>query len=145
MFNKEFRKSIRFQFLVLLLGFLILGSISICVLVAVNENKLFHNSLRSKGDGFASYIAKLSKDPLIMKDSIQMDAIVNEINKDGDVSIRLSRTPPAISLLLNMPVSITSGQNLKLFFRVCQKTGNCRKLSRPSKKKRPFWKFRLQS
>jgi len=39
----------------------------------------------TKGNSFASYIAKLSQDPLIMKDSVQLDSIVNEANKDEDI------------------------------------------------------------
>jgi signal transduction histidine kinase len=46
---------------------------------------MLNDSLTTKGQSFASYIAKLSQDPLLMKDSIQLDSIVNEANKDEDV------------------------------------------------------------
>jgi PAS domain S-box-containing protein len=43
------------------------------------------------GQRFASYIAKLSKDPLIMKDSIQLDAIVDDANKDENIAYTIIR------------------------------------------------------
>jgi PAS domain S-box-containing protein len=45
----------------------------------------------TKGQSFASYIAKLSLDPLIMRDSIQLDSLVNEANKDDEIAYTVIR------------------------------------------------------
>lgn len=85
MFSKEFRTSIAFKFFGLLSGILIVSTIIISVVIVMNESEVLHNSLKTKGEGFASYISKLSKDPLIMQDRIQLDAIVSEVIKDDEV------------------------------------------------------------
>ncbi|MDD5434668.1 MAG: HAMP domain-containing protein, partial [Nitrospira sp.] len=85
MFNNDDRNSIVFKFLGLLSAILIISTIIISAVIVINENEVLHNSLRTKGEGFASYIAKLSKDPLIMQDRIQLDAIVSEVIKDDEV------------------------------------------------------------
>ena len=46
---------------------------------------MLRHSLGSKGNGLASYIAKLSIDPLIIKDYLQLDSLVNAANKDEDI------------------------------------------------------------
>jgi methyl-accepting chemotaxis protein len=47
---------------------------------------MLKQSLFDKGQSLGSYLAKLSKDPLIMKDYIQLDAIVKDITKDPEVA-----------------------------------------------------------
>jgi signal transduction histidine kinase len=51
----------------------------------MNEREMLKRILTSKGQSLASYTAKLSQDPLITKDSVQLDAIVNEANKDEEI------------------------------------------------------------
>lgn len=77
--------SIHSRFLVIITGILLLSTCLLSVVIVTNEAKMLHGALRSKGKSLASYIAKLSRDPLIMGDVVQLDAIVNEMIKEQDV------------------------------------------------------------
>lgn len=85
MFNKELKQSIRFRFLVVISGILFVSTLALITVIALNEKRMLENALMIKGRSFGSYIAKLSIDPLIMKDYIQLDSLVNEANKDEDI------------------------------------------------------------
>ena len=74
MFKEKFEKSVRFKFLVVMSGILFISTVVLSSVIAINERKMLMHSLTTKGQKFASYIAKLSIDPLIMKDSIQLDS-----------------------------------------------------------------------
>ncbi|KAF0215124.1 MAG: integral membrane sensor signal transduction histidine [Geobacteraceae bacterium] len=91
MFNETLRQSIRFRFLSIITGILIVSTVVVSITIAINERNMLKHSLMTKGHSFASYIAKLSQDPLIMKDSIQLDSIVNEANKDEDIMYAVVR------------------------------------------------------
>jgi len=78
-------KSIRYRFLKDLSVILFISTVVLSTVIAVNEGRMLNRSLITKGRSFASYIAKLSKDPLIMKDSIQLDSIVSDASKDEDI------------------------------------------------------------
>jgi hypothetical protein len=51
---------------------LFLGTVVLSTTIALNEEERFEYSLITKGQSFASYIAKLSQDPLIMRDGVQL-------------------------------------------------------------------------
>jgi PAS domain S-box-containing protein len=85
MFRQNFRNSILYKFQKNISITLFVGACVLSFVVAVNEWVTLKNSLTTKGRSFASYIAKLSLDPLIMKDNIRLDSIVNEANKDEDI------------------------------------------------------------
>jgi len=85
MFRKPYKKSIRYKFLKEIFLILFVGTLVLSTVIAVNEGKMLRQSLVTKGKSFASYIAMLSQEPLIMKDSIQLDSIVSEANKDEDI------------------------------------------------------------
>jgi PAS domain S-box-containing protein len=85
MFKKDFHKSIRYTFLKDISLILFAGTVVLSAVVGINEGRLLKHSLMTRGENFASYIAKLSQDPLIMKDSIQLDSLVNDANKDEDI------------------------------------------------------------
>jgi PAS domain S-box-containing protein len=85
MINPKLRHSITFKFLCIIAAVLTLSTIVLSTAIALKERSMFQHSLVSKGMSFASYIGQLSQDSLIMKDQIQLDAIVNEANKDGDI------------------------------------------------------------
>jgi len=91
MFKEKFNKSLRFKFLSVISGIIVIGTLIISLVIAINEDRLLKNSLRIRGQSFASYMAKLSKDYLIMKDSLQLDAIVNDANHDEDVAYAIIR------------------------------------------------------
>lgn len=84
-FKNKIGHSIGLQFLSVISAILLLGAIVLSTVIALNERKALRHSLTSKGQALASYIAKLSLDPFIMKDNIQLDVIVSEANKDPDI------------------------------------------------------------
>lgn len=61
------------------------GTVVLSTVIAINEKVALKHSLMTKGHSFASYIAKVSQDPMILKDNIQLDSLVNEANKDEDI------------------------------------------------------------
>ena len=85
MVGQNFKQSIRYRFVRDISIILFIGTCVLSAVIAINEGMMLKRSLITKGRSFASYIAKLSQDPLIMKDSIQLDSITNEANKDGDI------------------------------------------------------------
>src|SRR4030042_1018467 len=85
MFRKPYKKSIRYKFLKEIFLILFVSTIVLSTVIAINERKMLRQSLVAKGKNFASYIAMLSQEPLIMKDSIQLDSIVSQANKDEDI------------------------------------------------------------
>ena len=85
MVGQNFKQSIRYRFVRDISIILFVGTCVLSAVIAINEGMMLKRSLMTKGRSFASYIAKLSQDPLIMKDSIQLDSIVNEANKDEDI------------------------------------------------------------
>ena len=85
MFKEKFKKSIRLKFLVVISSILFISTFVLTTAIALNEKKMLDYSLMTKGKNFISYIAKLSLDPLIMKDYMQLDFFVNEANKDEDI------------------------------------------------------------
>src|SRR5271169_1147740 len=78
-------KSIRYRFIKDLSGVLFISTVVLSTVIAVNEGRMLNRDLTTKGRSFASYIAKLSKDPLIMKDGIALDSIVSDASKDADI------------------------------------------------------------
>jgi PAS domain S-box-containing protein len=84
-FRKKILSSLQGKFLAVISSIILCSTIVSSIVIAVYEKKLLHDSLVSRGQSFASYMAKLVKDPLVMKDSIQLDAIVSDANKDEDI------------------------------------------------------------
>lgn len=85
LFKREYIKSIRFKFLAVISLILFFSTCILSAVIATNEREMLKLSLVSKGQGMASYIAKLAVEPLIEKDINQLDALVNEASKDEDV------------------------------------------------------------
>jgi signal transduction histidine kinase/DNA-binding response OmpR family regulator len=46
---------------------------------------MLNTSLENKGKSLGSYVAQISQDPLVMKDTVQLDSIVGEVSKDEDI------------------------------------------------------------
>ena len=85
MFNNQLRQTIGFKFLIIASVILLASTVVLSAIIAINERVMLNHSLITRGNSLASYIAKLSKDPLIMKDSIELDSIVNQAIKDEEV------------------------------------------------------------
>ena len=82
---KKFRTSIRYDLLRIIFLILAVSTVAFSVVLAITQSRIHENSLRAKGQGLASLIAKLSQEPLLAKDGIQLDAIVKEVIRDEDV------------------------------------------------------------
>ncbi len=89
MAKSRFKESIQFKFLSVMFIIMFITAIVASAFLAQNERKQRKQSLIDKGQSLASYMAKLSKDPLIMRDFIQLDGIVKEVNKDPEVAYAL--------------------------------------------------------
>jgi PAS domain S-box-containing protein len=85
MVRRPHQRSIRYKFLKEIFLILFVSTLVLSTVIAINEGKTLRRSLVTKGQSFGSYIAMLSQEPLIMKDSIQLDSIVSEANKDEDI------------------------------------------------------------
>lgn len=86
MLKEEFNRSIRFRFLSVISLIFFIGTLLLSSVIALNEERVLKISLKTHGQSLASFIAKLSKDSLLIRDSIQLDAIVNDANKDEDIA-----------------------------------------------------------
>jgi len=82
MLKGKFNWNIRFRMLCAISFALILSTIVLSGVIAWNEGVALKKSQAANGQSLASFIAKLSKDALVMKDGIQLDAIVNEATKE---------------------------------------------------------------
>ncbi|MFI5295696.1 MAG: response regulator [Thermodesulfovibrionales bacterium] len=91
MFTTKLRHGIRFRFLSIIVGILIASTVILSTTIAVNERNMLKHSLITKGQALASYIAKLGQDPLIMKDGMRLDSLVNEANRDEDIMYTVIR------------------------------------------------------
>jgi PAS domain S-box-containing protein len=97
-FNREFNKSLRFKFLIIMSVILFGGMLLTSLILAITERRVLKDSLITTGQNLASFIAKLSREPLITKESIQMDAIVNDANKYENVAYAIIRDAQGLTL-----------------------------------------------
>lgn len=77
--------SIRFKFIFITAIVLLVASVIGTILIVFNEKKTLNHFLTDKGRSLGTYIANISKDPILLKDGIQLDAIVSEVIKDDDI------------------------------------------------------------
>ncbi len=85
MLMKEFKKSIKYDLLKIIVIILFISTVALSAILAVLEGAIHESSLMNKGHGLAFLLGKLSQDPLLLKDSILLDAIVHDAIKDDDV------------------------------------------------------------
>lgn len=81
----KFKGSIRAKLLLIVVGILIFSTVVGTALIIFNERATLDRFLIDKGRSLGTYIANISKDPILLKDNIQLDAIVGDITKDEDV------------------------------------------------------------
>jgi PAS domain S-box-containing protein len=84
-FSSKWDRSISFRFLSIVSGILIVSSVMATCLIGTNVNSVLERFLVNKAKNLASYVAKLSKDPMLSDNRIQLDAIVGEAIKDDDI------------------------------------------------------------
>ena len=75
-------RGIQFKFLMILLFVFLVGTSVIILVFAINNSRMQKESLTTMGYSLVSYIAKLSKDPVLQHDTVGLDAIVNDANKN---------------------------------------------------------------
>lgn len=84
LFNQT-QKSLRLRFLVPTLGILF-GLVLVLIFVFITTEIREHiSSIQSKGNSLASYIANVSTDSILLKNSVQLDNYANEALKDPEV------------------------------------------------------------
>src|SRR5208337_1094101 len=82
MFKKKFQSSISFRFLSITCLILVIGTLGLSIVVAINEQRILMGSLLAQGRSLASLIARQSGDSLILKDYQQLDAYVNDLHRE---------------------------------------------------------------
>jgi len=85
MFIESFRSNIRLRFLGVMTLVLFVSTLILTVVIAYTEHRTLNHSLVTHAQSLASFIAKVCKDPLVMKETMQLDAIVNDANKEDIV------------------------------------------------------------
>ncbi|GAM11265.1 cyanobacterial phytochrome B [Geobacter sp. OR-1] len=83
--SKPTTETIRYKFFSTIAMVLLVGTVVLSIIVSLHEGATQKNILLKKGKGLALYVAKISQDPLIMKDAIQLDSIVNEAKYDDEI------------------------------------------------------------
>lgn len=79
------RENIAYRFFATMALVLMVGTLLLISVIAINEGFTQHGILVKKGTGLAQYIAKISQDPMVMNDTIRLDSIVNEARYDEDI------------------------------------------------------------
>jgi methyl-accepting chemotaxis protein len=80
-----FTASVRWKFLALMLPVVLVSTSAGTVAIVIDQRRALVESLLSKGQGLASYVAQASWEPLLTFETTQLDAIVGDLNKERDV------------------------------------------------------------
>jgi PAS domain S-box-containing protein len=97
MFKEKFKSSISFRFLSITCIILIIGTLGLSTVIAINEQRILKNSLLTQGQSLASLIARQSGDSLVLKDYQQLDALVNDLHRQ-DVAYAVIRDEQGVIL-----------------------------------------------
>ena len=84
-FKGRFSDNLAFKFLKTLSVILFISALVLSAVVGGGQWKYNERALMDKGNHLASYISNLSQDPLLRGDSIQLDILVNQANRDDDI------------------------------------------------------------
>ncbi|MBF0486101.1 MAG: HAMP domain-containing protein [Candidatus Omnitrophica bacterium] len=85
MLNKWFEEKLQVKFLVIVIATVAIFGLTAAMIVWGNEFGLLKESLHRKGHTLGAYIADISRESIISKDSIALDHIVKKINNDPEV------------------------------------------------------------
>ncbi|MBI4683651.1 MAG: PAS domain S-box protein [Nitrospirae bacterium] len=107
MFKEKYRQSLQFRFLLFILAILLLSTTILSIVISANERTVLINSLKLQGQKRAAFIAKLSIDPLLANNTIQLDTIVNDSNKEDFIYTIIQDTKG--NLLTSQYASINHG------------------------------------
>ena len=110
MLKRKFDQSIRFRFLIVMSFIFLSGTVIISLIIAHEEGHMLKDSLMNRGRSLASYMAKISSDPLIMKNSVLLDEIVMGAVREDDIAYAVIQneqgaalTSPFASMNYRMP------------------------------------------
>jgi len=84
--RRKIGKSIQYKLMSVMLLILAITTLAASAIIAMNERAQMKQSLLGKGQSLGAYIAKLSREPLLSRDYVQLDAIVKEVNSDQEVA-----------------------------------------------------------
>ncbi|MBF0593529.1 MAG: HAMP domain-containing protein [Candidatus Omnitrophica bacterium] len=85
MLTRWFKTSLEAKFFTVVLAVIVVSAVASALIIGFVELKLMRDALITRGQSFASYVAELSQDAIIARDSISLDNIVKKINDDPDV------------------------------------------------------------
>jgi PAS domain S-box-containing protein len=80
-FKKRYESSIRFRFLSVMSVVLLIGTIVLSSVIAINLKHALTNSLMIRGQLLADFLARISEDALVSQDIMQLDIFVNQANE----------------------------------------------------------------
>ena len=89
--KKKYTGGIRFRFLLVTSCILVLGTLVTSLVIALNDRKMQEDSIATLGGSLATYIAKLSKEPLLNQDRAGLDALTNDVTKNEYVAYAVIR------------------------------------------------------
>lgn len=82
MLGKAFRSSIVFRFFTIFALALSVSTILLSILISYHEYQSSRKRLAESGQNLAQFIAKMSREALIQKDTVALDAIVNDMDSE---------------------------------------------------------------
>ena len=82
---RKWNASISFRFLCIVSAILLVCSFASTGIICLNQDRMVEHFLINKAQNLGSYVAKLSKEPLLANNVVQLDAIVREAIKDDDI------------------------------------------------------------
>lgn len=107
--KKAFKTGIRFKFLGIVFVALFVMSTGLSIFNAFNNRALLKQSLVSKGQSLASYMAKISVEGLIMNNFEKLDELAGEVAKDPEIAYAIvydKNDKPVTSLFASVNYSI---------------------------------------
>ncbi|MBF0331050.1 MAG: HAMP domain-containing protein [Candidatus Omnitrophica bacterium] len=85
MIKRWINAGLQFKFLSIVLAVLFFFALTVSVIITHNEVGLWKKSLQDKAKSVGAYVADISKDPLLYKNYVQLDNIVDKINNDPEI------------------------------------------------------------
>ena len=85
MSKEKFNRNIRFKFIVVISAILFAGCTLTGLIIAKDEKRVLMDSLMNTGHSLASYMATISRDPMVLKDNIQLDEIVKGAIRESNI------------------------------------------------------------
>ena len=98
MLKNSSNRGIQFKFLSVMSCILLIGTIVTSLFIVINDRKVQKDSLAAMGTSLASFIGKLSKEPMLIQNRMGLDEIVNDANKNEYVAYAVIKDNQGASL-----------------------------------------------